>query len=244
MKTEAEQTRKRWLAIAGGAAVAMLGVLALFRGPAAGPMPPAVPASEIGVALTRLQPGESGALEQQAMLGDPTPLFLPTDWNFGQGVLPESVVREPGQQFKMFAPKFAYGEADLELRLPGSVAVPATAAMAVNQMTEATLSGLGRVDRPPPSLPVRAAYLEVRRAEDGVRVWNEALVNAQPPGARFWQPAEFLVAVDVAGLIGPPVPTVRTGVDEVDDYLQAYLKTGVQIGARLSPGLYRISIGP
>ncbi|QYM79719.1 hypothetical protein K0B96_03610 [Horticoccus luteus] len=225
-------------------------ILALFRSPTSprverGQAGPSQTKSEkTGIDLTRLQPGESGALEQQAVLGDPTPLFLPTDWNYGQGVLPQSVVREPGQQFRTFAPKFAYGEADLTLRLPLSVEIPASGVVALTTVMKNSLSGFGRSDGAAPDLAARAAYVEVCRMEDGARVWEAAVADAEPPGARFWQPAEFMVAVDAAGLIGPPVQTVRTGVDDVDRYLKRYLSAGVHIGARLTPGLYRVAIGP
>src|SRR5450759_3479730 len=38
-------------------------------------------------------------LRERAELFDPTPLFFPTEWNFGQRPLRESMRRQPGQVF-------------------------------------------------------------------------------------------------------------------------------------------------
>lgn len=242
-ETAGARGRRVWVVAGVVAIAATAGVLALFRRPMVR-APGAVSRGEVALDLTRLESGRSGALEQQAMLGDPTPLFLPTDWNFGQGVLPQTVVREPGQRFRLFSAKLAYGEADLTLKLPSTVALPAAAAAAAVEMTQTTLAGLGSADVPVPALGARAAYAEVRAAATGEEVLAMALPDAQPPTGRLWQPAEFLVAVDSAGLIGPPVLTIRSGIDEVDRYLQTYVESGWRIGARLAPGLYRITVGP
>jgi len=53
-----------------------------------------------------------------------------------------------------------------------------------------------------------------------------------------------MAAVDPAGLVGPVVPTVRSGVSEVDDYFARYLEETLRVGQRLAPGFYRISVGP
>lgn len=243
MTEDGRKARKIWIASGAVAVLAMGLVLALFRRPS-GETPGVPPKGRVAVDLTRLEGGKTGALEQQAVLGDPTPLFLPTDWNFGQGVLPQTVVREPGQSFRLFSAKLMFGDADLVLRLPTGVKVPESAGEALVKMTDWQLTGLGSADRQPMELTARPAYIEVRSAESGEKVLETPLADAQPPGDRLWQPAEFLIAVDAAGLVGPPVQTVRSGIDEVDRYLQAYVANGLQIGARLNPGLYRVSVGP
>jgi hypothetical protein len=55
---------------------------------------------------------------------------------------------------------------------------------------------------------------------------------------------EFVAAVDPAGLVGPLVPTVRSGVEEVDNFFQNYLARTLRVGERLAPGFYRICVGP
>jgi hypothetical protein len=122
--------------------------------------------------------------------------------------------------------------------------VPKNASETLARMTELELTGLGSADQQQMELTPRPACIEVRAAGSGEKILETSLVNAQPPSDRLWQPVEFLIAVSVAGLVGPPVLTVRSGVDEVDRYLQTYVAKGLQIGARLSPGLYRVSVGP
>ena len=45
-------------------------------------------------------------LRDRAEYFDPTPLFFPTEWNYGQGAMWESRRREPGQVFGDVEPKF------------------------------------------------------------------------------------------------------------------------------------------
>jgi hypothetical protein len=48
---------------------------------------------------------------------------------------------------------------------------------------------------------------------------------------------------DAAGLVGPLVPTIRSGT-AADAYFLKYLTESLRVGERLSPGFYRISVGP
>jgi hypothetical protein len=79
-------------------------------------------------------------------------------------------------------------------------------------------------------LSQRTAYVEVVNAGTGRGVFGEALSDAHPPQTSVpWQPMEFIAAVDSAGLVGPVVPTVRSGVDEVDAYFGLYLAETLRI---------------
>ena len=51
------------------------------------------------------------------MLRDPTPLFLPTEFNSSRK---DYVPREPGGAFAGFSPKLTFGEAELDLHLPAA----------------------------------------------------------------------------------------------------------------------------
>ena len=89
----------------------------------------------------------SGATGDEALLRDPTPLFLPTRWNAAQGVRPDRALREPGEAFAGFGAKFVFGENQAELALPSVVVVPEHPAAAIRPSDwQAPFLGLGRTD--------------------------------------------------------------------------------------------------
>ena len=63
-------------------------------------------------------------LRERAELFDPTPLFFPTEWNFGQSPLRESIRRQPGQVFGSFEAKFTFAEQNLEPYWAEAAAAP------------------------------------------------------------------------------------------------------------------------
>ena len=56
------------------------------------------------------------------------------------------------------------------------------------------------------------------------------LIRRPRPAVRPWDPMEFMAAVDAAGLVGPVVPTTRSGVAEVDAYFSRYLAETLRVG--------------
>jgi hypothetical protein len=77
-----------------------------------------------------------------------------------------------------------------------------------------------------------------------VRVPNLAGDVALPAGQTEWQPAEFLVCVTAEGLLGRPVETVSSDVEDVDVFFRDYIEKTLRLGERLSPGMYRVVVGP
>lgn len=245
MAVSVNKNRLRWALALSGAVVVLAGVGRLFHPPLPTALPTTKPPKPASVGMTG--PGSAGneLLQEQAQLQDPTPLFLPTEFNAAQDTLPDKVLHKPGEQFAGFLPKLSYGEADLKLGFAPTVSVPKGATEALlSQPTQQPFPGFGRLDSPGGELPSRGAMLEVIFAKTGQTVWEKVLAEARPPGDKTWQPLEFLVAVDAAGLVGPPLLSVRSGVEEVDGYFQNYLVKTLHVGARLSPGFYRICVGP
>ena len=80
-------------------------------------------------------------------------------------------------------------------------------------------------------------------AIDG-QIMQESIIEQQPPEQGMWQPLEFLVAVDRAGVVRPPVLTESSRIAAVDQFFQEFLIKSLHIGERLAPGFYRVSIGP
>ncbi len=197
--------------------------------PARAPTPPSVRLVDAGVIMT-------------TMLLDPTPLFLPTEFNSSRI---DYVPREPGGAFAGFPFKNAFADSELDLHLPPATAVPATPADAVaDDPPGAPFIGFGRADPVVEPLSPRGAYVEIMDAGTGRSVLGMTLVDARPPAAAPWRPVEFIAAVDPSGLVGPLVPTSRSGADDVDSYFGRYLADTLRVGQRLAPGFYRIVVGP
>ena len=238
MKTAASR-QHRWVYATVGTLVVLVILAALFRGPGGArvvafkPLPPPVGA----VKLVSLKPNE-------AALTDPTPLYLPTEWNAGQNALPANTQREPGGSFQGYPAKLAFAESELKLNFPAPVAVPARPSDALaSDRTGLAFFGMGQVDLPVSHLLARKAFIEITGAGNGQRQLAQALSGAEPPDGA-WQPMEFLVAVDTAGLVGPPILTESSRVAAVDGYFQNYLVKTLHVGQRLAPGFYRVCIGP
>lgn len=248
--------RKIWVISALGAGVVGALVLMLFHGPGPAPKTPTASAAQAPAAakpsnvnLTKLDPADAttgeSLLREEATLRDPTPLFLPTPWNAGESAVPKTAQREPGGSFPGYAPKLTYAELELQVALPDPVAVPKKPAdaFAIGRPAQSFL-GFGQGDLKVRPLAARGAYVEVIAAGDGRSLLALALTDARPPNDTPWQPLQFLVAIDAAGVVRPPVLTESSRVAAVDGYFQNYLTDVLHVGERLGPGFYRICIGP
>ena len=245
-------SRQFWILASLGAMVLVAALALLVRAPAppaARPGPGPVPS----VGLARLDGTGGGAvLREEALLRDPTPLFLPTaDLNAAQGVDPKRQVREPGDTFLGYPEKYTFARADVQFAFPPAVVVPdEKRPVEATSLTDWTLplQGMGRSDMAPPVLAPRGAYVEILAAGDGGSAGLEqALTEAQPPTQQEWQPMEFLAAIEPGGLVGEPSLVVSSGVEKVDQYFLEYLVKNWRVGERLSKlkaGFYLIKLGP
>jgi hypothetical protein len=242
MPTPLDNSASRWGWALGVALLVVGAVSLLFR------VPKTPEVTRIAVApppvVLESGGGKDAASDETKVLFDPTPLFLPTRWN----ATPHAVARpEPGAMFQNYPEILTARPTDGELKfkLPAPVAVPATPVEAlVEHSPSSPWHGFGRADSPVPALPERGAFVEIIAEATGRPVLRQALVDAKPPGDGAWQPIEFQVAVDAAGLVGPVRVARQSDVDGIDNYFQRYLTQTLRIGQRLAPGFYRISVGP
>lgn len=204
------------------------------------------PASRAGEPFVRLAGSGSTAadeiLRERAELLDPTPLFFPTDWNYGQRSLRENRVRQRGQVFASFEPKLTIGEQNLKAVGAEATPVPETLSDVLAQGNEAPFAGMGQMDAPTSTLPIRGGYLEVQDLATGEMIIAQALSGITPPRPDF-APVEFLVVVASAGMVGDPFLVRGSEWDEVDNFFRTYLVRAYRLGERLRPGRYRVSVG-
>lgn len=204
------------------------------------------------VNVARLEEGLGDRrLREQATLFDPTPLFLPTEWNTNQRPLPAAVQRQPGQIFRPFDPNLQYGAAELALPVAAAQLLPKSPVELLKDPTHDPFLAFDREDVPLTPLSPRPGLVEVRKVATGEMVFVRNLeADAMLPAGRTdWQPTEFLVAVTAAGLLGRPVQgrpvdTANSDIEEVDAFFRDYLVKTLHLGERLPPGMYRVVVGP
>lgn len=181
-------------------------------------------------------------LQEKAKLLDPTPLFFPTEWNFGQQPLRLGPRRQLGQFFGSFPPKQTIDEQNIASYGAEAPVVPEKLADVLAQGNEAPFAGMGRIDGTLTSLPVRTGYLQVSDLKSGDNIESKPLTGLSLPRTDF-APLEFLVVVEAAGLIGEPLLMTPSGWDDVDNFFRSYLVKSYRLGERLRPGRYRVVIG-
>jgi hypothetical protein len=187
-----------------------------------------------GVALKRV-------VSEDAVLLDKTPLFLPTDLNTA---VKDVSLPKTGGIFSDFLPIFAYSEFDVGL---GGMRAAENVFLidALGLAGGAPLAfGFGRVFDQATGIDSRRFYLDVLSAKDGARIFQEVLTSDPPRGNAIWRPIEFMALIGTVGLEAPLIPIARSGSDEIDAYFSDFLARKLKRGAKLSPGTYRLIVGP
>jgi hypothetical protein len=181
-------------------------------------------------------------LRERAELMDPTPLFFPTEWNYGHQPLNEGNLKDPGEFFGSFLPKPTIDEQKIASYGAEAPIVPEKLSDVLVQGNEAPFAGIGQVDGRQSSLPIRAGYLEVGDLQNGDTIISHSLSGLLLPRTDF-DPVEFIVVVGAGGLIGEPFLTNGSGWEEVDTFFRSYLVKSYRLGERLRPGRYRVVLG-
>lgn len=199
--------------------------------------PPFVRLTGVGTAMN------DRVLRERADLFDPTPLFFPTEWNYGQRPLRENLRRQPGQVFERFDPKLSFTEQNMKAYGVENTPPPEKLSDVLSQGNEAPFAGIGQIDAPRPTLPERAGFLEVRGFSDDEPIISQTLRYFTLPRLDY-APSEFLVVISSAGVVGEPLLTSGSGWEEVDVFFRSYIVKTFRLGERLNPGRYRVLVGP
>ncbi len=181
-------------------------------------------------------------LREKADLLDPTPLFFPTERNYGQRPLPQGALKQPGQVFGSFEPKLTVAEQNIAPYRNETTPVPEKLSDVLAQGNEAPFAGLGQVDSQRSTLPIRSGFLEVSDLKTGDVIISQPLIGLNAPRPDF-APMEFLVVVGSAGVVGDPFLMSGSGGEEMDNFLRSYLVKSYRLGERLRPGRYRVLVG-
>lgn len=238
-----------WLAIVTAVltSAGVVGLLTLRFEKAVSPIPvrSATEPASSKIGLSRLEQAATADLVvEEALFYDPTPMFLPTEWNSDQNSLPSNVLSDPGQMFQDFKARLVFQRDALSLNMPEygeSLRQPTDLVSGVEDM--ARLSGLGARDLKIGNLAPRGGYVEVVSMATG-SVTYQAPLGMQGLGGDLWQPLELTGAVTAAGVVGQLSIVASTGGVELDQRIRDHLLKSKHLGEQLSPGFYRIFVGP
>jgi hypothetical protein len=234
-----------WLYVGLGMCLLVGGGVALIRFPRSSEINPSAKATNNYVGLGRLNPTDSDDVTREdAMLRDPTPLFLPTEWNAGNLVRPPSLAMGPDTRFQNFPPKLTQPETGLRMAFEPMVTLPLSPAegLRIGERLD-PYGAIGRTDQVIRAIDERFGFVEVIRANDGQQVIAKALTSMPGRTPPEWQPMELLVGISARGLEALTVIS-SSGIEEWDQFIAAFLKSTLRLGERLPPGFYRVSVGP
>jgi hypothetical protein len=186
--------------------------------------------------------GGDQLLRERAEYFDPNPLFFPTEKNYGQNALRESLRRQPESDFDSFEAKLTFAEQNIKPFSSDATAAPERLADVLGQGNERPFGGMGQIDPQNSATAEAGVFLEIRGLLDSKLVMSKTLAGLSIPHFDY-EPLEFLAVISSEGLVGEPVLMTGSGKEEVDAFLRVYLEKSFRLGERLSPGRYRVLVG-
>ena len=233
MKTLVSE-KLRWLAAGFATTIIGFGLLFWFEVPSA--------STDHGAGSSPLETlVVQRVVADEAALLDKTPLFLPTSWNTS---IKDVSLPATGGVFADFPSAFAFNEGDHSFGVLRADQEGFNGAILNVEGPNSAFLSFGQKAQNLQVARRAVGYLEVYSAKDGIAVIREALTLDLPPGTINWSPIELMAVVSAAGLVGPPVSITLSGLEEVDLYFADFLVKVFRIGEKLSPGVYRIVVGP
>lgn len=187
--------------------------------------------------------GEQHLHRAEAELLDPSPLFFPTVWNYGQEPAGTGRRREPDEGFQDYLPRYRFSDQRLANYGREAMVAPERLADLLDQGVTATFTGFGEVRSEVEPLADRGGFIEVKSLGDGRLVLKSELRELTVPSGDY-APVEFLVTVGPAGLVGGPLVSLSSGSDAVDSQVRNYVLGNYRLGERLGPGKYVVTVGP
>lgn len=184
-------------------------------------------------------------LREQLWLLDPSPLYMPDAEAIGPSVLLE---RPGGRAAEMFAPALLYPEnrpAAAILRPAGPGAPEVAAAGLASARWFEGMSREGEVLGRGPVSAIRAARISIYREGEDVKAEAEAdLVADEVLSKAEWRPVQLMVVINTIGVVARPVLVDSSGDERADDRIRDAISRNFLARQNLSPGIYRIEVGP
>lgn len=203
------------------------------------------PTGKTGVVFTNGQTrGRVAGLRGELVLKDPTPLFLPTEWNSGRVGDDLDVELTLGASFGEIGPKLIFPDAANDIAIPDGVEVPRTALSAVERNDQSLGHGeLMRREGSLQRLSDRLGYAEVLTINSSKLLYQKILITGSVPYA-IDAPVEAVLAINATGVwVRPTVIEAREGASVDFEQINSVLKA-LHLEAILPPGIYRILLGP
>lgn len=191
------------------------------------------------LAADKLQP----AIEDQAVLWDTAPLFLPTAWNYAPDHRERIKFEDIQPLFETLEPQTTLPAVDISTVVP----LPEPSLQQPHEIlvNENRFEGFGQESRPVVPLSERKGHVQVIDLHSGDTVRRSipfpdaiTLSLAMPP----LSPVTLLVYITSEGSVGQPLLIHTSGSDAIDLSLRQLAVS--QLVATLAPGYYKIVIGP
>jgi hypothetical protein len=226
----------RWL-VSGIGSITIVGAsLTLFRNPGGG-------GTAAGEGESWYTMVDASELRGAGMVIDPSLLYLPNPWSAQSSAAGAELLGRPVDSFQDFSAR-RFFDSSIGVQVPLPVDVPNAPIDTFRPMdSEAPFLGLGRQPRELPSLPERAASIEVARQSSGERMLRLDISGPLPEADSGWQAAEFLLRVGPSGIEGTPALLRTSGVPEIDRFFSDSMDADLKLGLRLRPGIYRVKVG-
>jgi hypothetical protein len=185
-------------------------------------------------------------LQEQGLLYDSAPLFMPTRWNLGSEMGSVASLREATEVFAIFPPELSLPDSPPQIRdsIKGAPPMPL---QELPQGPAFIMAPFGRVsansgESSPASMIVEARPLDSQRVADSVRIpIPESLIQQVPPS--LWSPARLHLQLKEGRPIGWPVVASGSGFTEWDEALQQYVGS-LGFYRYLRNGYYLITVYP
>lgn len=181
-------------------------------------------------------------LDDQAMIFDTKPIFLPSEWN-EVGIIPNKEIDQ--DLFTDLPPQITlYNYKSLSTTIPLELSTLASL-HALDKKSINLFNGINqnKTELSPPN--VGEAHVIIKNFDDS-KIVKTYEINDQntPIKEHLWVPLEFLVIVDESGPIMPPLMTQSSGIEEIDVFFKHYISTPLLKLSQLPIGYYHIVISP
>lgn len=157
------------------------------------------------------------------LLGDSTPLFLPTGLNFG---VPKFGLPHSGSELantKKESPMEAMKTFEVSFSLRGGYEMPTGFFLKNLSFSNFMRSDLKAADAAQNS----GAQMTVVSANTGKVVHSSHIDVGVDAGGALWSPVKMTLAVAEDGSISPPLVTSVSGIEELDLAFENYLKSNI-----------------